>query len=152
MTSRHWPAKFRQYHSKPVKAWLIDHKEHIKVFYLPSYSPKFNPDERLNADLKYVWVHARNCAPETALRRLRRSICACSNKTPHGSFFTFKMNASSTPHEFQHLTAGSIIKEGFLWKADQGPQKSYRVLLLSSRSRLNCLKSRMRSFMAFGPS
>jgi transposase len=24
------------------------------VFYLPSYSPELNPDERLNADLKYA--------------------------------------------------------------------------------------------------
>ena len=29
-------------------------KEQIEVFYLPSYSPDLNPDERLNADLKYA--------------------------------------------------------------------------------------------------
>lgn len=42
----------RVHHSKPVKAWLAAHEEHIEVFYLPSYSPELNPDERLNADLK----------------------------------------------------------------------------------------------------
>ena len=42
----------RVYHSKPVKAWLAEHKDQIEVFYLPSYSPDLNPDERLNADLK----------------------------------------------------------------------------------------------------
>ena len=42
----------RVHHSKPVKAWLEEHKEKIEVFYLPSYSPELNPDERLNADLK----------------------------------------------------------------------------------------------------
>ena len=42
----------RVHHSKPVKAWLEKHKEKIEVFYLPSYSPELNPDERLNADLK----------------------------------------------------------------------------------------------------
>lgn len=42
----------RVHHSKPVKAWLAEHKEQIEVFYLPSYSPELNPDERLNADLK----------------------------------------------------------------------------------------------------
>jgi len=44
----------RVHHSKPVKAWLEDHEEQIEVFYLPSYSPELNPDERLNADLKYA--------------------------------------------------------------------------------------------------
>jgi transposase len=41
----------RVHHSKPVKAWLAEHPAQIEVFYLPSYSPKLNPDERLNADL-----------------------------------------------------------------------------------------------------
>ncbi len=40
------------HHCKPVKAWLAEHKRAIEVFYLPSYSPELNPDERLNADLK----------------------------------------------------------------------------------------------------
>jgi transposase len=43
----------RVHHSKPVKEWLEDKKEKIEVFYLPSYSPELNPDERLNADLKH---------------------------------------------------------------------------------------------------
>lgn len=42
----------RVHHSKPVKAWLADHKSEIEVFYLPSYSPELNPDEMANADLK----------------------------------------------------------------------------------------------------
>jgi transposase len=42
----------RVHHSKPVKAWLAQHSEEIQAFYLPSYSPQLNPDERLNADLK----------------------------------------------------------------------------------------------------
>ena len=44
----------RVHHSKRVKAWLADKKEQIEIFYLPSYSPELNPDERLNADLKYA--------------------------------------------------------------------------------------------------
>lgn len=43
----------RVHHSKPVKAWLKGNNENIEVFYLPSYSPELNPDERLNADLKH---------------------------------------------------------------------------------------------------
>lgn len=44
----------RVHHSKPVKAWLSDRKDQIEVFYLPSYSPQLNPEERLNADLKHA--------------------------------------------------------------------------------------------------
>jgi transposase len=44
----------RVHHSKLVKAWLADKKDKIEVFYLPSYSPELNPDERLNADLKHA--------------------------------------------------------------------------------------------------
>ena len=42
----------RVHHSKPVKAWLTEHKSEIEVFYLPSYSPELNPNEMANADLK----------------------------------------------------------------------------------------------------
>lgn len=40
------------HHSKPVKTWLSERTAQIEVFYLPSYSPELNPEERLNADLK----------------------------------------------------------------------------------------------------
>lgn len=40
------------HHSKIVKAWATERKDQIELFYLPSYSPQFNPEERLNADLK----------------------------------------------------------------------------------------------------
>lgn len=42
----------RVHHSKPVKAWLVEHSHEIEVFYLPSYSPELNPNEMANADLK----------------------------------------------------------------------------------------------------
>ena len=42
----------RVHHSKKVKAWLEKHKDRIEVFYLPPYSPEYNPDELLNANLK----------------------------------------------------------------------------------------------------
>lgn len=42
----------RAHHSKIVKAWLETRTDRIEIFYLPSYSPELNPDERLNADLK----------------------------------------------------------------------------------------------------
>ena len=42
----------RVHHSKLVKAWVAQHEDQIELFYLPSYSPELNPEERLNADLK----------------------------------------------------------------------------------------------------
>lgn len=44
----------RVHHSKPVKAWAEERKDKIELFYLPSYSPELNPEERLNADLKHA--------------------------------------------------------------------------------------------------
>jgi transposase len=44
----------RAHHSKPVKAWLAERTDRIEVFYLPSYAPELNPDERLNADMKHA--------------------------------------------------------------------------------------------------
>jgi len=34
-------------HSKQVKTWLEKHKDQIELFFLPAYSPEFNPDEYL---------------------------------------------------------------------------------------------------------
>ena len=44
----------RVHHCQLVKKWLAKENicKHIELFYLPSYSPELNPDERLNADLK----------------------------------------------------------------------------------------------------
>lgn len=42
----------RVHHSKVVKAWVAERNEQIELFYLLSYSPQLNPEERLNADLK----------------------------------------------------------------------------------------------------
>lgn len=44
----------RVHHSKPVKEWLEkdENRDKIELFFLPSYSPELNPDERLNGDLK----------------------------------------------------------------------------------------------------
>jgi transposase len=42
----------RVHHAKLVKAWEEEHKDKIKLFYLPAYSPDYNPDEYLNQDYK----------------------------------------------------------------------------------------------------
>lgn len=40
------------HHRKIVKAWVAERAHKIALFYLLSYSPELNPEERLNADLK----------------------------------------------------------------------------------------------------
>jgi hypothetical protein len=35
-----------------VTRWLAEHREQIRISYLPSYSPEMNPDELLNQDVK----------------------------------------------------------------------------------------------------
>lgn len=42
----------RVHHAKLVTAWIEEHKDKIAIFYLPPYSPEFNPDEYLNQDYK----------------------------------------------------------------------------------------------------
>jgi transposase len=42
----------RIHHAKKVSLWLEKHKDEIEVFFLPPYSPEYNPDEYLNSDLK----------------------------------------------------------------------------------------------------
>ena len=40
------------HHSKKVSGWIEEHENQIRLFYLPPYSPEYNPDEYLNHDLK----------------------------------------------------------------------------------------------------
>ena len=40
------------HHGKIVAEWLEANKDRICLFFLPSYSPEYNPDEYLNNDLK----------------------------------------------------------------------------------------------------
>jgi transposase len=38
--------------SKAVKDWLEANEKHLRMFFLPGYSPELNPDEMLNQDVK----------------------------------------------------------------------------------------------------
>jgi transposase len=40
------------HHSKPIKERLAQRKDKIEMFYLPSYGPELDPEERLNTNLK----------------------------------------------------------------------------------------------------
>ena len=64
------------HHCKPVKAWLAAHTEQIEVFYLPSYSPELNPEDRLNADLKHVIARKVPIRTKTKLRAAAEDLMA----------------------------------------------------------------------------
>jgi transposase len=72
----------RVHHSKPVKAWLAEHQEKIEVFYLPSYSPELNPDERLNADLKYAIGSKVPARTKTKLKAVATEHMTMLEKSP----------------------------------------------------------------------
>jgi transposase len=72
----------RVHHSKPVKAWLAEHQAQIEVFYLPSYSPELNPDERLNADLKYALGSRVQFRTKDKLKAATKAHMDMLNKNP----------------------------------------------------------------------
>lgn len=59
----------RVHHSKLLCEWLEANVKKIEVFYLPNYSPKLNPDELLNADLKHRETSAAPVRNKIALTR-----------------------------------------------------------------------------------
>src|SRR5699024_6276570 len=71
------------HHCKPVKAWLADHEDQIEVFYLPSYSPELNPDERLNADLKQAMGRRVPARTKPKLWKAAKEHMTKLEKAPH---------------------------------------------------------------------
>jgi len=63
----------RVHHSKLVKEWVEKKKKKIEVFYLPSYSPELNPDERLNSDLKHKITTSVPARTKAKLREVTES-------------------------------------------------------------------------------
>lgn len=70
------------HHCKPVKAWLKAHSEQIEAFYLPSYSPELNPDERLNAGLKHALGSRVAMRTKAKLRRATEAYMAALESAP----------------------------------------------------------------------
>jgi transposase len=72
----------RVHQSKPVKAWLAEKTKQIEVFYLPSYSPELNPEERLNADLKQAMGKRVPVRTKAKLRAAVNEHMAMLEKSP----------------------------------------------------------------------
>jgi len=72
----------RVHHSKLVKAWAGERKDQIELFYLPSYSPQLNPEERLNADLKQEMGKRVPVRTKAKLREAANEHMTMLEKTP----------------------------------------------------------------------
>lgn len=72
----------RVHHSKIVKAWVAERETQIELFYLPSYSPELNPEERLNADLKQEMGKRVPVRTKAKLREAANEHMAMLDRTP----------------------------------------------------------------------
>lgn len=59
--------------SVKVQKWFKKNKDHIRLFYLPGYSPELNPDEILNQDVKSNAVGRQRAHNQTELMGKVRS-------------------------------------------------------------------------------
>jgi len=69
--------------SATVQRWLESHSNRLRVFYLPWYSPKLNPDELLNQDVKSNAVGRRRPANQDDLVANVRGYLRSTQKQPH---------------------------------------------------------------------
>ena len=72
----------RVHHSRLVKVWVGEHKDELELFYLPSYSPQLNPEERLNADLKQEMGKHVPVRTKTKLREAANEHMAMLEQNP----------------------------------------------------------------------
>jgi putative transposase len=56
------------HHSRDVKAWLELRKDQIELFFLPAYSPEFNPVETVWKHTKRTSTHNRHFKRQQELR------------------------------------------------------------------------------------
>lgn len=71
------------HHSKKVKKWLEKNDKHIRLFYLPGYSPELNPDELLNQDVKSNAVGRRRAGNQKKLISNVRNYLRNRQQQPH---------------------------------------------------------------------
>jgi transposase len=69
--------------SAAVKRWLEEHADQLRVFYLPWYSPKLNPDELLNQDVKSNAVGRRRPANQQEMLANVRGYLRSTQQQPH---------------------------------------------------------------------
>ena len=70
------------HHGSLVAEWVELHKEQIRLFFLPSYSPEYNPDEYLNNDLKQSIGSQRQARTEADLQANADAFMASLSSDP----------------------------------------------------------------------
>ena len=68
--------------SAAVKRWLAEHATGLRLFYLPGYSPKLNPDELLNQDVKSNAVGRQRPQDQQTMISTVRSYLRSTQKQP----------------------------------------------------------------------
>jgi len=68
--------------SRKILKWIEEHKERIRLFFLPSYSPELNPDEVLNQDVKSNAVGRRRARTKDELMSNVRGYLRSRQKRP----------------------------------------------------------------------
>jgi transposase len=69
--------------SGKVKTWLRKNLHHIRLFFLPSYSPELNPDELLNQDVKSNAVGRKRAPNQDSLVANVRGYLRSRQRKPH---------------------------------------------------------------------
>lgn len=69
--------------SGKVKTWRGENVHHIRLFFLPSYSPELNPDELLNQDVKSNAVGRRRALTQHEMVTNIRSYLRSRQRQPH---------------------------------------------------------------------
>ena len=91
----------RVHHSKPVKAWLAQHKHGIEVFYLPSYRAELNPNESkatFNMRQFATQLKFNTSMPSQSLLRTPSTLpSACCAKRPRVAPCTGAASAQGQP-------------------------------------------------------
>ena len=67
---------------KRIKAFAEENKKSIRIFFLPSYSPELNPDERLNQDVKTNAARRKRADNQKQMAKNLRSYLHSRQKSP----------------------------------------------------------------------
>jgi len=73
----------RSHRAKKVQKWMKKNEEHIRLFFLPGYSPDLNPDELLNQDIKSNAVGRKRAYNLSELLKNVRSFLFSRKRQPH---------------------------------------------------------------------
>ncbi len=121
---------------KLVRAWVVEYKDEIELFYLPSYSPHLNLEERLNAISNRRWASAYRSEPTPSYARPRTILWRCWSKTLSALWttsrivvFATRLNTSQGRINSYVLAAiGQALRCGYLplWQIQSQVQSSRR--------------------------